>query len=232
MFYVRKFWFLYVLMTVIICLAVVLGDRTVSAWAENSEVTRSHIFIIDAGHGGEDGGAVSCTGVPESQINLEIALRLDSLMHLLGCETRMIRTTDISVYTEGKTIAAKKASDLRNRVKLVNQTHNSILISIHQNIYPDSQYRGAQVFYNQQGEGKQLAVALQSVLVSSLAPESHRQIKPSTGIYLMENCKKPAVLVECGFLSNPEEEKNLRTGTYQKKLCCVIAATTAQFFSS
>ena len=97
-----------------------LGDRAVTAMTETAPIERRRVFVIDAGHGGMDGGATSCTGVLESQINLEIALRLDDLMHLLGHETVMIRTTDKSVYTQGDTIAAQKVSDLKQRVKIVN----------------------------------------------------------------------------------------------------------------
>jgi N-acetylmuramoyl-L-alanine amidase len=110
--------------------------RTVSTISENREVQHNVVFIIDAGHGGEDGGAVSCTGVTESAINLQIAIRLDDLLHLLGYETVMIRRTDTSVYTEGSTIATRKLSDLKHRTKIVNNTKHGILLSIHQNFFP------------------------------------------------------------------------------------------------
>lgn len=230
--YLSRFWPLYLLTAAVVIFSVVAGSSTVTVIAEHEPIRRQNIIVIDAGHGGEDGGATSCTGVLESQLNLEIALRLDALMHLLGYETKMIRTTDVSVYTEGKTIAAKKASDLRNRVKTVNGTENGLLVSIHQNIFPDSQYSGAQVFYNKVDGSKELAQKLQSALVSALNPGSNRKIKPSDGVYLMEHIQRPGVLVECGFLSNPQEEGKLRTGEYQKKICCVIAATLSQYFTS
>ena len=109
------------------------GSEATSAIAQMIPVSRNHTVIIDAGHGGEDGGATSCTGKLESTFNLEIAMRLNDLMHLLGIHTKMVRTSDISVYTQGSTIAAKKVSDLKNRVNLVNTTENAILLSIHQN---------------------------------------------------------------------------------------------------
>ena len=154
-----------------------LGDRAVTAMAETAPIERRRVFVIDAGHGGMDGGATSCTGVLESQINLEIALRLDDLMHLLGHETVMIRTTDKSVYTQGDTIAAQKVSDLKQRVKIVNETNNAVLISIHQNIFSDGRYSGAQVFYVPDSESKALAEELQSALVSTLNPGSNRKCK-------------------------------------------------------
>ena len=136
------------LLAAIICIgAARIGSGAVTASVQSEGVERNHRIVIDAGHGGIDGGATSCTGVLESTINLQIALRLNDLMHLLGYETVMIRTTDTSVYTEGNTIAAQKVSDLKERVRIVNETENAILISIHQNIFPDSRYDGAQVFY-------------------------------------------------------------------------------------
>ena len=114
---------------------------------QTEPVVRHHTVIIDAGHGGIDGGATSCTGVLESTLNLEIALRLNDLLTLLGMDTTMIRTTDTSIYTEGNTIAAQKVSDLKERARIVNDTENAILISIHQNTFSNSKYSGAQVFY-------------------------------------------------------------------------------------
>ena len=190
---------------------------------------REKTLVIDAGHGGVDGGATSCTGILESRFNLEICLKLEDLFHLLGYKTKMIRKTDISVYTSGDTIAAKKVSDLRQRVKMVMETEDPVLISIHQNTFSDGRYSGAQVFYNLQGED--LARCLQSSLVKSLNPDSKRISKPADGVYLMQHIDCPAVLVECGFLSNPEEEAKLRDETYQKKLCCVIGCTTAEFLT-
>lgn len=197
--------------------------------AQMIPLERDHTIVIDAGHGGVDGGATSCTGVLESQFNLEICLRLEDLFHLLGYKTKMIRRTDISVYTSGETIAAKKVSDLRQRVKLVMETEDPVLISIHQNTFSDERYSGAQVFYG--AEGEELAGSLQKSLVDSLNPGSNRASKRAEGVYLMQHIDCTGVLIECGFLSNPEEEAKLRDDTYQKKLCCVIGCTTAEFLT-
>ncbi|MBR4972557.1 MAG: N-acetylmuramoyl-L-alanine amidase, partial [Oscillospiraceae bacterium] len=167
-FYIRKFWCLYLLVGMIAIAVTVGADRAVTTIAENTPIEREQIIVIDAGHGGEDGGAVSCSGALESHINLQIALRLNDLLHLLGYETIMIRSTDISVYTEGSTIAARKVSDLKQRVRTVNQTKNAILISIHQNTFPDGKYSGAQVFYNQNVSAKELAERMQQTFVSHL----------------------------------------------------------------
>lgn len=204
-------------------------SEAVSYIAQEIPLERQNTIVIDAGHGGEDGGATSCTGVPESGINLEIALRLNDLMHLLGYRTVMVRTDDRSVYTQGNTIAQKKASDLKARVNLVNGTENALLVSIHQNIFSDSRYSGAQVFYAAAGESQTLANALQLALVGSINPGSNRKCKKASGVYLMEHINCTAVLVECGFLSNPEEEALLRSDAYQQKITCVIASTVSNF---
>lgn len=230
--YFQMFWPLYLICGIIVIFLSAGYSAAVTTVAERAPISRQNIIVIDAGHGGEDGGATSCSGVAESQLNLEIALRLDALLHLLGFETKMIRTSDVSVYTEGKTIAAKKVSDLKNRVKTVNETENCILISIHQNIFADSRYSGAQVFYNAVDGAKDLAQAMQTAFVASVNPDSNRKIKTAQGIYLMEQIQKPGVLIECGFLSCPEEEAKLRTPEYQRKISCVIATTLCRYFSS
>ena len=204
-----------------------LCSKTTETIAQMIPVERQHTIVIDAGHGGEDGGATSCTGVPESKFNLEIALKLNDLLHLLGYDTRMIRTTDTSVYTEGKTIAQKKVSDLKNRVRLTEETDNAFFLSIHQNTFQDSRYQGAQVFYAETPGSREVADALQRALIASVNPGSNRQSKPAESVYLMQHVSCTAVLVECGFLSNPEEESKLRNNEYQKKLCCVLTATLA-----
>jgi len=196
-------------------------DKAVDVYAENAQLKDRVCVIIDAGHGGVDGGAVSCTGVKESTINLEIALKLNDLLNLLGIPTYMIRTEDISVYTNGSSIAAKKVSDLKERVRIINQTKNAILVSIHQNHFKDSQYSGAQVFYNSDAL---LARNLQDAFVKTVNPGSKRKAKKADGVYLMQNINCPGYLIECGFLSNYREETQLRDPAYQKKLCCVIGA--------
>ncbi len=223
--YLKRFWLLYLITAVIFVGISVHGNDAVTTMAEAMPVEREVVFIIDPGHGGEDGGAVSCTGVYESKINLDISLRLNDLLHLLGYETVMTRTEDVSIYTTGTTLGAKKASDLRERVRIVNGTANGILISIHQNFFPQAQYSGAQIFYNDKDKAKALAKALQEAFKQTINPGSIRQSKQVSGIYLQEHIDRPGILVECGFLSNAGEEAKLRTDDYQKKICCVLAAT-------
>lgn len=219
----------------VICLflfGTLLGNQTVATISEMMPMERLHRIVIDPGHGGEDGGAVSCSGKNESGFNLQISLRLNDLLHLLGYDTVMIRSTDTSVYTSGQTIAQKKVSDLKQRVKVVNRTQNALLLSIHQNTFPEGQYSGAQVFFCKVPGSEELAKLLQDDLVSSLNPGSARKAKQGSGIYLLDKITAPGVLVECGFLSNPQEEQMLRTPEYQKKICCVISAGVARFLAS
>lgn len=218
----------YVLTIIGVLAAAQWGSRAATVIAENTPVVRSHCIVIDAGHGGEDGGATSCTGRLESGYNLDIALRLNDLLHLLGYDTRMIRTADTAIYTKGETIAQKKVSDLKERVRIVEETQGSLLLSIHQNTFPDGRYSGAQVFYADTPGSRDLAEQLQTNLVTTVNPGSNRKCKKSDGVYLMEHISRPGVLIECGFLSNAEEEAKLRSATYQKRLCCVIAATVSQ----
>lgn len=215
----------YVLILSLTLLSAHWGSRAVTVLAENTPVRRGCTILIDPGHGGVDGGATSCTGVLESHFNLQIGLRLQDLLQFLGYETKMVRTEDISVYTKGQTIAQKKASDLKERVRLANETDNAVLLSIHQNHFPDDRYSGAQVFYADTPGSQALANQLQRALVRHLDPASRRQEKKSSGVYLMEHIRCTGVLIECGFLSNPEEEARLRSPGYQQKLCAVIACT-------
>lgn len=188
-------------------------------------------FIIDAGHGGEDGGAVGVEGTTESRINLSIALRLEQFLEFCGYQTQMIRTTDVSVYTQGDTIAERKVSDLKKRVELVNHVDPAILISIHQNHFSEEQYSGAQVFYSAVSGSKELAEEMQNTLRYTLDPNNRREIKRADSVYLLEKARCPAVLVECGFLSNSREEQLLLNSDYQKKIICAITCALTDHVS-
>ena len=206
------------------------GNTALTAFSK--DVTVRNYVILDAGHGGVDGGAISCTGISESNINLEIALRLNDLMHLLGMRTIMICDDDRSVYTEGTTIATKKISDIRNRVRIVNETPNALLVSIHQNNFSDPKYSGAQGFYNNKSNSKEITLQLHSAFRENLDITNKRQPQNSSGVYLMEHINCPGVLIECGFLSNVKEEAMLRDDTYQKKICSIVATTICKYLNT
>lgn len=194
-----------------------------------SEEYAAPIIVVDPGHGGEDGGAVAPSGTKESTRNLEISLRLRDLLCFLGCSVRMTRETDVSVYSpEAVTVSEKKVSDLKNRVRAVNETPGAILLSIHQNMFSEARYRGAQVFYTASERNKALAECLQGVLGRDLDPDNHRHAKQTDTVYLLNQVNCPAALVECGFLSNPQEELLLGTADYQIKLAAAIAAGLTQ----
>lgn len=207
----------------------IVSSNTVTTLAENAARTDRKCIIIDPGHGGEDGGATSCAGILESQYNLEISLKLNDLLQMMGYNTKMIRTTDISIYTQGNSIAQKKVSDLKQRVSIANNTENACVISIHQNYFSDNRYSGAQVFYATTEDSKDLAAALQRQISTHLQKENKRTIKKASGIYLMEHIQCSGILIECGFLSNQSEEAKLRDPNYQKKLCSVIATGLSNF---
>lgn len=180
--------------------------------------------MIDAGHGGEDGGAVSSDGVVESDINLAISADLSVLLSFLGEQTVMTRKEDISIYSAGaETLHEKKVSDLKNRVALVNETPHAVLVSIHQNSMPNAKsVHGAQVFYREGGE--ELAKSVQGALNQTLNDKEKAAKSIPDTIYLMKNVTCPAILVECGFLSNAEETRKLQTSEHQKSLTITIAA--------
>ena len=205
--------------------ALTTGLPAISAFstAEKPPVT----VVIDPGHGGEDGGAVSPGGVQESHINLAVSKQLRDLLRFAGVPTAMTREEDVTICDEGLgTIRARKASDIRNRVAIVNGTENAVLLSIHQNSLPSSTVtHGAQVFWNQQEGAEALAEAIQTSLNGSInvGNEKHTKQIPPT-VYLMNHVTVPAVLVECGFLTNQEETRRLQDETYQRALAVSIAA--------
>ncbi len=217
-----------VLAALALCLAVpfwYVWPRSGEAEACFSLRRTGQTLVIDAGHGGEDGGAVAADGTVESGINLAIARRLDLLLGLYGDAPVLLREEDISLHDpSATTLREKKRSDLQNRVAMVEAVEGATLLSIHQNSYPDSRYHGAQVFYA--GEiSLPLAEHTQELLRAGLDPENTRAAKPIPDtVYLMNHVSCPAVLVECGFLSNPEEAGRLRTEGYQTKIAAVLAA--------
>ena len=202
------------------------GGEVVPALAGPPQL-RGTTVVIDAGHGGEDGGAVSSAGPVESGLNLAIALRLDAVLALYGVDTALLRTGDVSLHNpDAQTLREKKASDLRNRAERVESIPNALLVSIHQNTYADSsRYHGAQVFYADAERSQALAQHAQTVLRQALDPDNTRQAAKLPGaVYLMDHVTCPAILVECGFLSNPEEDALLRTAGYQIKLAAALAS--------
>lgn len=225
----KQMWRVVILAAVVLS-AVWIGVKPWLAPAEPAfdwMPNRLHV-VIDAGHGGEDGGAVSDAGIKESDLNLEISFRLRDLLAFLGVDTMMLREDDRSLHSqEAKTIREKKVSDLHNRVDFIEESGCDVLISIHQNSYPQAVCLGSQVFYAETEGSSELAKALQQKL-SVIQPENHRESRAiGESVYLLNHISCPAVLVECGFLSSPQEAEMLGEDTYQKKLAVSLACGLA-----
>ncbi len=182
--------------------------------------------IVDAGHGGVDGGTSADDGTLEKHLNLQIALKLESILKSMGINTVMTRTEDISIHDESaNTIRNKKISDLKNRLSIINNTDDSVFVSIHQNHFSDPIYYGTQIFYSKNNpESSILANSIRQSVISVLQKDNTREIKQSgTDIYLLHHAQTPAVMVECGFLSNADETAKLKDENYQRKLAFMIA---------
>lgn len=190
-------------------------------------------LIIDPGHGGMDGGTSSKSGVLESEINLAISHKLEKLLGFLAYDSVLTRTTQELDYPAGLTTAQKKAWDQANRINLINSYDNAVLISIHQNYYPDSRPSGTQVFYGKKDGSKEFAELLHSNLNYHFYPQNRRVAAPiSESILIMKKADCTAVLVECGFLSNASDTEKLRSTNHQVKISMVLAASYMQHISS
>ncbi|MBQ8687901.1 MAG: N-acetylmuramoyl-L-alanine amidase [Ruminococcus sp.] len=193
------------------------------------------VIVLDAGHGGMDGGCSSMNGVPEKGINLNILLHLRQLLRMCGYTVEVTRDTDRSIHDEGiEGIANQKSSDMDNRLALFNQYENAICLSIHQNQFTDPSYSGAQMFYSNQVKGSSaLAQSIQDAFVSQIQPENKREIKLcGKELFLCYFSENPTVMVECGFLSNPEEAALLETEEYQQKVAFTIFSGLQQYLAT
>ena len=216
------------LLGTVMLLALALGrlNSLVEPAMEMDVLRRTAPLILDAGHGGEDGGAVSITGVPESQINLSIVLKLRDILGLYGVDPVVLREIDVSLHDDSaNTLREKKRSDMKNRVAAIEEVEGGTLLSIHQNTYPGSRYHGAHVFYAPTEGSQSLAEHFQNSIKAALQPDNERAVKRiPDSVYIMNHITCPAVLIECGFLTNPGEEAMLRDEDYQRKLSAVVAA--------
>lgn len=205
---------------------------------DNSTVTTmsvpvtDKVIIVDAGHGGADGGAVSSNGISEADINLQIALKLQNLLEESGATVILTRSDENAIYNlDEDTLREKKISDTKNRVKIGNNSSADIFVSIHLNKINESQYNGWQTFYKTGNEnGKKLATAIQNNLNQSMQKQNDRVPLKISNVYIVKYVEIPTVIVECGFLSNPKEEKNLQENTYQNKLAWGIYNGIMDYF--
>lgn len=190
--------------------------------------------IIDAGHGGEDGGAVSADGLFEKDVNLSIALKLDKFLRECGVQTVLTRSEDILLYDKTSDYHGhKKEQDLAARRAVAEGYENAVFVSIHMNSFTQSKYSGLQVYYSQGNtESARLANIIQALTRDTLQPSNTRKTKAAdSGIYLLYHLKCPAVLVECGFLSNPEEASLLASEEYRDKLALLLCNSITQYLN-
>ena len=197
-------------------------------YCNRAGIQRNLVVVIDAGHGGNDPGKIGVDGCKEKDVNLQIALCLKAQLQARGVTVILTRDADDCLATEGAT--NKKTSDMHNRVSIINQAGADYMISIHQNSYPEPDVSGPQVFFYSSSErSEQLAAGIQEQLIQSLKPEKKRESKPGDDLYILKNSACPAVIVECGFLSNLAECENLQRPAYQQEIAAAIArAVTAQ----
>lgn len=190
------------------------------------------IIVIDAGHGKPDEGAQSSRGTTEAETNLKIALKLQNLLEQSGSSVVLTRSDENAIYDlDAKTLKEKKISDIHNRVKIGNESSADIFVSIHLNKIPQQQYDGWQTFYNvQNAEGQKLAVAIQNNLNKAIDKENNRVAKSIENVYIVKHVEIPMTIVECGFLSNPEEEKKLLEDEYQNRLAWGIYNGIVDYF--
>ena len=188
--------------------------------------------IVDAGHGKPDEGAESSNGTTEAETNLAIALKLQNLLEQSGCTVILTRSDENSIYDiDSNTLREKKISDVHNRVKIGNESSADIFVSIHLNKIPQQQYDGWQTFYKKGNEeGEKLATSIQDSLGESIQKENNRVPKTIDNIYIIKHVEIPTTIVECGFLSNPEEEKQLLDNNYQDKLAWGIYNGIINYF--
>ncbi len=190
------------------------------------------VVVLDAGHGGEDAGAQSSNGTTESNTNLNIVLKVQSLLEQSGCTVILTRSDENAIYDlDSKTLREKKVSDIKNRVKIGNSSSADIFVSIHLNKIPESQYYGWQTFYKDGNEqSKKLATCLQNSLNEAIERENKRVPLKLDNVFIIKNVEIPTSIVECGFLSNPEEEKLLLQDEYQNKLAWGIYTGIINYF--
>ncbi len=205
-----------------------------AAEASSMPITQKTV-IVDAGHGGDDGGAIGIDGTVEKDINLDIALKLEKILKFYGFNVIMTRTQDVMTCDDGlDSLRKRKISDIHNRFELMRKNPDAIFISVHQNKFEDSSQHGTQVFYSGNDErSKELAEAIQTSVTLTLQRKNDRIVKKSgSGIYLLYHAKIPAVLVECGFISNSDEVKKLKDESYRMKLAILIADGLLKYLSN
>ncbi len=210
----------------------IIGEEMIGASTDN--LSYDKIVIIDAGHGGEDPGAVGVTGLLEKDLNLQIALEMGRVFEEKGYVVVYTRTDDRLLYTEEENIhGIRKISDLKNRCKVAQRYPNSIFVSIHMNSFGSGKYSGLQVYYTEDNEkSRALADAIQNKVINDIQNDNNRVTKPGKNMYILENIDNTAVLIECGFLTNEAECKKLSQKEYQKELSFSIVCGIIEYIEN
>lgn len=215
-------------MTAVLLVCVWLLSREAAAVSNMAETKT--VIVVDAGHGGVDGGMAGTDGVDEKDINLSIAWKLRDALKDSGFEVIMTREGDEGLYEEGS--SQKKVQDLQNRCKIIAEASPALTVSIHQNSYTDPSVCGPQVFYySTSQEGKRLAEVLQEVLNQALSADNGRKAKGNDSYYLLKRSEGVLNIVECGFLTNPKEAELLQEEAYQQKVADALCLGIRQYLS-
>lgn len=206
----------------------VTGEKSANV---SAKATQRYTVIIDAGHGGFDGGAVAPDGTLEKDLNLSVALKLDSVLKIMGYETVLVRDTDVSTADDKGTERSQKVSDIKARLRLTEKYKDALFVSIHMNKYTSPQPHGAQVFYSQVDGSKELAECIQRSITAGVQTDNKRVVKKTTkDIYLLYHAVIPSVIAECGFISNPDDLLKLKSDEYQLKIAAAIAAGINDYY--
>ncbi len=217
------------LLTAVICFVILAGIAAIHGRKENvaADAAMRYTLVIDPGHGGVDSGALGADGTRESDVNLAIGLKLRALAEFCGQDNALIRQDDSSKCDSER---YSEHRDLECRTALVNEAANPIYVSIHQNKFPTGQPSGPQVLYAAGKSSEQLGSITHGNLIRSLCPENRRVAEPaSKKLYILSHVSCPAVLVECGFLSNPNDLENLKNPAFQSKLAVILMASVRQY---
>lgn len=220
------------IMSLLLICSMILLSREAALYTSGKMTEKKNItVVIDSGHGGMDPGKIAADGTLEKDINLAIALKLQTYLEAADIRTIMTRTSDIGLYEESA--ANKKVQDMKNRIALMEEHHADLVVSIHQNSYSDSSVHGAQVFYyTTSAASKKLAETLQDVLIADVDPDNHRAAKANDSYYLLKKTSCPIVIVECGFLSNPTEAEKLKSDGYQDQLAWALHMGILEYINS
>lgn len=230
---------LLILIILVISVISVISFTTNNGKLENAISTVSlpvsgKTIVLDAGHGYPDEGAESSNGVTEASINLAITKKVQSLLEQSGCNVVLTRSDENGIYNlNAITLREKKVTDIKNRVKIGNESSADAFVSIHLNKIPQSQYYGWQAFFKENNkESEELAKSLQEELNSSIQRENKRKALKITGKYIIEHVEIPITIIECGFLSNPEEERLLQQNEYQDRIAWGIYNGILDYFNN